>query len=178
MHLCTLKLPGDISRATKRPDKMLSERKGKFNFRCSCENGDTCVKRSTGGLSLLLFFSSLSFSSCHSCWQSLIVVDKLMKSNTGETTGTPFVQPAPARVYVSVNIPASVCVWPSHVLGRASESTRWWDSKRVMRSSSIPSGRGPFCRHEMVMNKPHTFDTLSCESCGGKGGGNETLMNK
>lgn len=106
-------------------------------------------KKKKGGDLSLHSLSSPSFSSCHSCWQSLIVLDKLMKSNTEEATG-------------SLHLPEcmSVCTYlPVPMSGRlvssgvpASQSTRWWDSKRVMRSLSIPPGRGPFCRREVVIN--------------------------
>lgn len=147
MHLCVQNARGHF-RSNKKPDTMLSDRKRKFNFRCSCMNRVISVERKRWSLTP----PSLSFSLCHSCWQSLIVLDKLMKSNTEETTGSPSCSLHLPKVYVCVCIPASAYVWLSRVLRHASQSTRWWDSERVMRSSSIPSGWGPFCRREMVMN--------------------------
>lgn len=70
----------------------------------------------------LPLFSSLSFSVCHSRWQSLIASDKLMKSNT-EKQLQPFIQPAPAAVCVCVCAYLSVLgYWLSCCLGRASLS--------------------------------------------------------
>lgn len=133
----------------KGPDTMLSDRKRKFNFGRMYRVISYKKKKKKGGDLSLHSLSSPSFSSCHSCWQSLIVLDKLMKSNTEEATG-------------SLHLPEcmSVCTYlPVPMSGRlvssgvpASQSTRWWDSKRVMRSLSIPPGRGPFCRREVVIN--------------------------
>lgn len=110
------------------------------------ERSHICEKRGRPPL----FLPSLSFSFCHSCWQSLIVLDKLMKSNTEERTG---------RARSSLHLPKcmSVCAYlpltvSDCLVSPGVQSTWWWDSERVMRSSSIAAGRGPSCRHEMVMN--------------------------
>lgn len=141
MHLCVQNAQGHF-RSNKRPDTMLSDRKRKFNFRCSCMNRIISMKRRRQ--SILLPFLSLL----------LTVFDYIRQVNEkqhGRNDWQVFVQPAPAKVYVGVRIPASAYVWLSRVLRHAIQSTRWWDSKRVMRSLSIPSGWGPFCRCKMVM---------------------------
>ena len=119
--------------------------KGSFKLRCM-DRVISVKKKKEGGDLSLHSLSSPSFSSCHSCWQSLIVLDKLMKSNAEEATGSLHL-PKCMSVCTYLPVPMSGCLVSS-----GSQSTRWWDSKRVMRSLSIPSGQRPFCRREVVMN--------------------------
>lgn len=147
MDVC--KTPEDISGATKGQTQCYQTEKGSLILDAAAWT-DSYLWKEGGTLSLLLlffpFFLLLSLL--------LTVFDCIRQVNEKQhrrNDWQPFVQPAPAAVYVCVCIPASAYVWLSRVLRRASQSTRWWDCKRVMRSSSIPSGWGPFCRRDMVM---------------------------
>lgn len=88
MHLSEQKRLRTL-KSNQRQDAVLSERKNEFNFRQSY----LWKEVSDLSFSLLVFSSSLSLSFFHSCWQSLIALDKLMKSNNEETTGSPSCSP-------------------------------------------------------------------------------------
>lgn len=131
MHLCVQKTPRGHFWSNKRPDTMLSERKRKFRFRCSCMNRVISVKRRIS----LSFLSSLSFSVCHSRWQSLIVLDKLMKSNTEETTGSLHL-PKCMSVCAYLPLPLSGCLVSSGVPASQhdDETVReWWEARPYLR---------------------------------------------
>ena len=66
-------------KSNKRPDKMLSERKRKLNFRCSCENTELSVKRSRPGQSFSL---ALSFFSSPFLSPSVTLADSLWLYST------------------------------------------------------------------------------------------------
>ena len=145
-YLCVQQTPEDIWGVTKGARHNVIRQKREVLSWDAWTESYLLKKKKEGGDLSLHSLSSPSFSSCHSCWQSLIVLDKLMKSNAEEATG-------------SLHLPKcmSVCTYlPVPMSGRlvssGSQSTRWWDSKRVMRSLSIPSGQRPFCRREVVMN--------------------------
>lgn len=143
--ICVHKTPKDIPRATKGQTQCYQKEKGSLILDVAARMESYLWRNS-----LLLFFPFFPLLSL-----LLTVFDCIRQVNEKQhrrNDWQPFVQPAPARAYVCVCIPVVVCVWLSHVLRRASQSTRWWDSKRVMRSSSIASGWGLFCRHEMDMN--------------------------
>lgn len=78
-----IKGPGTIQ-GNKDPGKMLSQRKKSFT-----KISHAAGKKKKESNVFFFFFPSLSFYFCHSCWQSLIGSDKLMKSNTEKTTGSP-----------------------------------------------------------------------------------------
>lgn len=97
------------SRETKGEDTALSERKSEFNFRQSYS-----VERNRRSLSL----SSLPYSFFHSCWQSLIALDKLMKSNNEEATGSSscsLLLPECTSVCAYLPVPMSSCLLASGV---------------------------------------------------------------
>lgn len=90
-------------------------------------------------------FSSLSFFLCLSpCWQSLIAIDKLMKSNTGKTTAALHPACTCHSVYPRVCIPVSARAWLSCVLRHASLS------KTMMIQYESPYLQVQVC--ELVMN--------------------------
>lgn len=73
---CVCKNPKEISGATKSQTQCYQTVKG------------SKIPKVLSVISLCSI-SSISFSLCHSCWQSLIILDKLMKSNTEKTTASP-----------------------------------------------------------------------------------------
>lgn len=84
-------------------------------------------------------FLPFSFSFCHSCWQSLIVLDKLMKSNTEETTGSPSCSlhlPKYMSVCAYLPVPMSGSLVSSGVPASQhdDETVReWWEARPYLR---------------------------------------------
>lgn len=129
-----VKMSEDISRATKGQRQCYRKEKGR-------EISDACfrvisVKRSRQSRAHFLFFSSpLFLSLCQSCWQSLIVFDKLMKSNTEETTGRSSCSlHLPEYMSVCAYLPVSVsgCLMSSGMPASQhdDETVReWWEAR-------------------------------------------------
>lgn len=123
--------------SNKRQETMLSDRKRKFNFRYM--NGVISMNRRR--VSLLLFFPSFLPLSV-----LLTVFDRIRQVNEKQQWENNWQLFRLAHtchsVFLCVRIPARAYVWLPHVPRHASQSTRWWDSMRVMRSWPIPSGWG------------------------------------
>lgn len=145
------KCPKDISGATKGQTQCYQKEKGSFILDAAAWTQTyISVKRRKRSLSpsLRLVFPSFLLLSL-----LLTVFDCIRQVNEKQHRRNDWQPFRAACTCQSVCLCVHTCPWLCLAVScpQACQSTRWWDSKRVMRSSSIPSGWGRFCRREMVM---------------------------
>lgn len=133
-YICEWKTPEDISGATKGQTQCYQPDKRTLILDAAVWTQSYLWKEGGNLSPFLSSFSSLSFSFCHSCWQSLIVLDKLMKSNTDEKTGSSSCSlhlPKCMSVCAYLPVPMSGCLVSSGIpASRRNDETEreWWEA--------------------------------------------------